>query len=128
MTSSFSFHHSPSDQRYDAIVIGAGLSGLTAAAYLAQAGARVLVCEQTEQISGLFNSFERNGYQFDSGIKAVENSAVMLPMLAQLGLLVADFRPFRLVVHLSQCSQANLLRRLCSSQGEKKGWIDEALS
>jgi phytoene dehydrogenase-like protein len=94
MSSSFSFHHSPSDYRYDAIVIGAGLSGLTAAAYLAQAGARVLVCEQAEQIGGLFNSFERNGYQFDSGIKAVENSAVMLPMLAQLGLLVAGHWTF----------------------------------
>jgi phytoene dehydrogenase-like protein len=73
--------------RYDAIVIGAGLSGLTAAAFLAQAGARVLVCEQADQVGGLFKSFRRGGYQFDGGIKAVENSAVMMPMLAQLGLL-----------------------------------------
>jgi phytoene dehydrogenase-like protein len=73
--------------RYDAIVIGAGLSGLTAAAYLAQTGARVLVCEQAEQVGGLFNSFRRGGYQFDGGIKAAGSSAVMLPMLAQLGLL-----------------------------------------
>ncbi|HEY9088303.1 MAG TPA: NAD(P)/FAD-dependent oxidoreductase [Anaerolineaceae bacterium] len=72
---------------YDAIVIGAGLSGLTAAAFLAQGGARVLVCEQGAQVGGLFNSFWRNGYQFDGGIKAVESSAVILPMLAQLGLL-----------------------------------------
>ncbi|MCX6032167.1 MAG: NAD(P)/FAD-dependent oxidoreductase [Chloroflexi bacterium] len=76
-----------SSSRHDAIVIGAGLSGLTAAAFLAQAGARVLVCEQAGQIGGLFNSFRRGGYLFDGGIKAVENSAVMMPMLAQLGLL-----------------------------------------
>jgi phytoene dehydrogenase-like protein len=71
---------------YDSIIIGAGLSGLTAAAFLAQAGARVLICEQAPQVGGLFNSFSRGGYHFDGGIKAVENSAVMMPMLAQLGL------------------------------------------
>lgn len=72
---------------YNAIVIGAGLSGLTAAAFLAKEGARVLVCEQAAQVGGLFNSFRGEGYQFDGGIKAVINSAVMMPMLAQLGLL-----------------------------------------
>jgi phytoene dehydrogenase-like protein len=73
--------------RYDAIVIGGGLSGLTAAAFLSQAGAKVIVLEQAGHVGGLFNSFWRSGYLFDGGIKAVENSAVMMPMLAQLGLL-----------------------------------------
>lgn len=72
---------------YDAIVIGGGLSGLTAAAFLAKEGVRVLVCEQADQVGGLFNSFWRSGYLFDGGIKAVENSSVMMPMLSQLGLL-----------------------------------------
>lgn len=36
---------------------------------------------------GLFNSFRMDGFQFDGGIKGVENSDVMMPMLAQLGLL-----------------------------------------
>lgn len=75
------------NQPYDAIIIGAGLSGLTASAFVAQGGARVLVCEQGGQVGGLYNSFQAGGYQFDGGIKAVENSAVMMPMLAQLGLL-----------------------------------------
>jgi len=34
-------------EQHDVIVIGAGIAGLTAAAYLAQAGAHVLVCEQS---------------------------------------------------------------------------------
>jgi protoporphyrinogen oxidase len=72
--------------RYDAIVIGAGLSGLTAAAYLAQAGARVLVCEQAEQVGGLFNSFRRGGYQFYGSIRAVKNSAMKMPMLTRFEL------------------------------------------
>ena len=72
---------------YDVIVIGGGLSGLTSAAFLSKGGAKVLVCEQAPQVGGLFNSFWRSGYLFDGGIKAIENSAVMMPMLAQLGLL-----------------------------------------
>jgi len=72
---------------YDAIVIGAGISGLTAAAYLARGGARVLVCEQAGQVGGLFNSFWQEGYLFDGGIKAVENAGILIPMLAELGLL-----------------------------------------
>jgi phytoene dehydrogenase-like protein len=72
---------------YDAVVIGAGLSGLVASAYLCKAGAKVLVCEQAPKVGGLFNSFTLNGYHFDGGIKAVENSGMMLPTLGQFGLL-----------------------------------------
>lgn len=84
-------HSAPSTKNpsnhFDVVVIGAGISGLTAAAFLTQAGARLLVCEQASQVGGLFNSFSRAGYQFDGGIKAVENSNVLMPMLAQLGIL-----------------------------------------
>jgi phytoene dehydrogenase-like protein len=73
--------------RYDAVVIGAGVSGLTAAAYLARGGARVLVLEQAEQVGGLINSFTRDGYHFDGGVKALENSGLVMPILAQLGVL-----------------------------------------
>jgi len=37
---------------WDAIVVGAGHNGLTAAAYLARAGRRVLVCERAERLGG----------------------------------------------------------------------------
>lgn len=72
---------------FDVIIIGAGLAGLTAGAYLTRAGARVLVCEQAPQVGGLFNSFWQQGYLFDGGIKAIENSGIMLAMLRELGLL-----------------------------------------
>jgi phytoene dehydrogenase-like protein len=87
MTSLRNVPPSISVNQYDVIVIGNSLSGLTAAAFLAQAGARLLVCEQAALVGGMFNSFQREGYQFDGGIKAVENSSVMMPTLAQLGLL-----------------------------------------
>jgi len=74
-------------EQYDVIVIGAGIAGLTSAAYLAQSGVHVLVCEQSAQVGGYFNSFRRDGYLFDGGIKAIENAGIMRPTLAQLKLL-----------------------------------------
>jgi phytoene dehydrogenase-like protein len=74
-------------EQHDVIVVGAGIAGLTAAAYLARSGAHVLVCEQSNQVGGYFNSFRREGYLFDGGIKAIENAGILRPTLAQLGLL-----------------------------------------
>jgi len=71
---------------YDAIVVGGGLAGLTAAAYLSRAGKSVLLCEQAEKCGGLVNTFERGGFIYDGGIRALENSGVLFPMLRQLGI------------------------------------------
>jgi len=72
---------------YDVVVIGSGIAGLTAAGYLAKGGARVVVCEQADRVGGLFNSFRRDGFTFDGGIKALENAGLILPTLEQLGVL-----------------------------------------
>ena len=71
---------------YDVIVAGGGIAGLTAAAYLSRAGRRVLLCEKEERLGGLVGSFVHHGYVFDAGIRAMENSGVLFPMLRQLGL------------------------------------------
>jgi len=72
--------------KFDAIVVGGGISGLTAAAYLSKAGKSVLLCEKEEKCGGLVNSFERDGFTYDGGIRAMENSGVLFPMLKSLGL------------------------------------------
>jgi phytoene dehydrogenase-like protein len=75
---------------YDAIVIGGGIAGLTASAYLAKAGLLTLLCEKENACGGLINAFERDGFVYDGGIRALENSGVVFPMLKHLGLEV-DF-------------------------------------
>jgi phytoene dehydrogenase-like protein len=86
---------------YDVLVVGAGMAGLTAAAYIARAGLKVLLCEKENQTGGLVNSFEYKGFVFDGGIRAIENSGIVSPMLRQLGLQVA-FLPSPVSVGIGQ--------------------------
>jgi all-trans-retinol 13,14-reductase len=53
---------------FDAIVVGAGLGGLTAAAILARRGARVLVVDRHYVAGGNATVFKRRGYEFDVGL------------------------------------------------------------
>lgn len=73
-------------KHYDVVVVGGGMAGLTASAYCARSGLSVLLCEKQERLGGLVNSFERNGFVYDQGIRAIENSGIIFPMLKQLGI------------------------------------------
>ncbi len=73
---------------YDVIVVGGGVGGLTAAAYLTKAGYATLLCEKEAKCGGLVHTFERGGFVYDGGIRAMENSGILFPMLKHLGLNV----------------------------------------
>ncbi len=56
------------NKTYDIIIIGSGAGGLTAAVALAQAGKKVLVCEQHDVPGGWTHSFTLKGYRFSPGV------------------------------------------------------------
>jgi all-trans-retinol 13,14-reductase len=56
---------------WEAVVIGSGIGGLTAAALLAQSGRRVLVLERHYVAGGFTHTFDRKGYRWDVGIHYV---------------------------------------------------------
>jgi len=74
------------EKKYHSIVVGGGMAGLTCAASLAKEGRRVLLVEKNRECGGLVNSFSHNGFQFDTGIRALENAGIILPMLNELGI------------------------------------------
>ncbi|MBN9792213.1 ferredoxin-NADP reductase [Pseudonocardia sp. TMWB2A] len=59
-------------RRYDAVIVGSGLGGITSAACLAAAGKSVLLLEQHEILGGCSQVFRRRGnWEFDCGVHYV---------------------------------------------------------
>jgi len=52
---------------FDAVVIGSGISGLTAALHLQRQGVRTLVIERRAVPGGLCETFTLDGYEFVTG-------------------------------------------------------------
>jgi all-trans-retinol 13,14-reductase len=86
-------------EKWDAVVVGAGLAGLTAGAYLAAAGTRVLVLDAGDVVGGSSHVFRRkNEWEFDVGVHHLGNCGPdgLLPMVLR-GLALEDrieFLPF----------------------------------
>jgi phytoene dehydrogenase-like protein len=53
-------------RKYDAVVIGSGMGGLTAASLLAKKGLKIVLIEKEKQVGGYVVSFKRNGFTFDA--------------------------------------------------------------
>jgi all-trans-retinol 13,14-reductase len=66
-----SYKQTEVDERWDAIVIGSGLGGLTTAALLSNMGKRVLVLERHYVIGGFTHTFKRKGWEWDVGVHYV---------------------------------------------------------
>jgi phytoene dehydrogenase-like protein len=69
---------------YDSIIVGGGLAGLTSAVFLSKSGRETLLIEKNNELGGLVNSFERDGFVFDAGVRAILK--VVLSMLKELNL------------------------------------------
>src|SRR5512137_1375990 len=76
---------------YDAIVIGAGLGGISCASLLAKNGFKTLVCENTSQVGGCCSTYDTDGYRFDIGASVVELAGVIDELYAKLGRKTSDY-------------------------------------
>lgn len=72
--------------RKDIIVVGGGIAGLTAALSLAHSGREVLLLEKNERCGGLMNTFERDGYRFEAGARALVNAGLIKPLIKEFAL------------------------------------------
>lgn len=58
-------------EKYDVIVVGAGVSGLLAALTLSKHGKKVIVLEKSRNLGGNCNSYKVDGFQVDTGAHAI---------------------------------------------------------
>lgn len=78
-------------KEYDAVIIGSGIGGLTAAGLLTARGLRTLLIEKEPTPGGYLASFRRNSYVFDAAVDCIAGATgdgVIRQVLEMLG--VAD--------------------------------------
>ncbi len=63
-------------EKYDIVVVGAGISGLLSALTLSKHGNRVLVLEKSNFVGGNCNSYTVDGFQVDTGAHAITHLEV----------------------------------------------------
>lgn len=60
--------------KHDVIIVGAGISGLTAAIHLEQEGLKVLVLEASDRVGGRMKTDKLQGFQLDHGFQVLLTS------------------------------------------------------
>jgi len=123
-----------SENRYNAIIVGGGIAGLTSAAYLSRAGQKVLLIEKNKECGGLVNSFTRDGFHFDAGVRALIDAGIILPMIKDLGIELEVVKsPVSLgieneIIHIGNLDSLNEYRELLTKlYPESVNEIDEVL-
>jgi len=74
---------------YDAVIIGAGISGLVCGCYLAKAGLKTLIVEKNAKPGGYCTSFTRNGFKFDActhSLGSLRENGIIANILKELEL------------------------------------------
>ena len=105
----------PSGMRYDrgvvarnAIVVGGGIAGLTAAIYLARGGRKVTLFERKSQLGGRAVTELRHGFRFNLGPHAVYRAGVGSLIYRDVGIPIRGGMPRRAGVALTDGSTRRL--------------------
>jgi oxygen-dependent protoporphyrinogen oxidase len=128
-------------------VVGAGLSGLTAAYRLTRAGWDVTVFESEPRVGGRVETIERDGYVIDTAATAVGGSYhAYVALAAELGVTIVPAPPYTGIVRdgrlhllrMDQMLRAGLRTKLLSPtaklralrlgldvvRAKRRGWLD----
>ena len=81
------------NQSYDAIIIGGGVAGLTAAAFVARQGKRVRLFEQAQALGGRARTKTQDGFHFNIGPHALYRGGRGIEILRELGVTPSGRMP-----------------------------------
>ena len=81
--------------KYDVVVIGSGLGGLSAGARLAKSGYKTLLVEKLDRVGGRFSTVEHEGFKLPTGAIVLHKGGEVEQFLKELGIKVEliDFTP-----------------------------------
>ena len=77
--------HKKAVETFDAIIVGAGVSGMGVAALLSKAGSKVLLLERSPSVGGKLRSVEIDGITFDIGPHALQDQGNFGKLIGHLG-------------------------------------------
>lgn len=72
-------------EKYDVIIIGAGIGGLSCGALLAKSGFRTLILEQHHNVGGCCSTIRKNGFSFDLAAEFLLDYSLIQSNLEELG-------------------------------------------
>ncbi len=116
------------DSKYDIVVVGSGLGGLTCANRLAKAGHKILLLEHHHQLGGLATWFKRGGHTFDVSLHGFPYGMVktckkywskeIRDSIVQLNNIVFDNPQFSLTTSFSKEGFIRLLKEKFSIESK----------
>ncbi len=90
-------------KKYDVVIVGAGLAGMTAAIYAARAGKNVLVLEETMQGGQIINTINIENWPGDLGITGADLSQKIYQQMIDLGVKME----YEKVLEISKSTEFN---------------------